>query len=611
MQATITLRRVRPWLLAAMLAFVVSMVLPALASASFPWYDQAAMQNEPEARLRTSFIIDTSEGAVIPRQLFLTQPYLGLYESFGFDRNFFSWTPAASVGDAYMAGRAWTGCGGEPEAPQVSVPGNWSHCDPGAIKTGSANQMRHDVEHGTLTGFRWGDTFVSDICGNWSPANGAPKASPMPTISGVKYEDENADGIRDGNDPGLAGWTVKLFYNEEYVASTKTGPGGAYSFRLNADTMKTNTGVPIGEGKYTLREVSQAGWHQSQHPDPITIHYGAGEHNFSGNDFGNWQLATIAGHKFDDSNVSGTWDASEPGIENWRTFLSNGYEAFTGSGGSYSFSVKPGTYAVAETPRKGWRQTSPGGEGTRTYTVTSGQVVEGADFGNVCLGSVSVSAVDDSTGGPVSMETRLEERSVLGILENEPSLPRTAPETPTSFNELLPGAYRVVAFLPEGVFTTDPDAVPVEGRFAIVKDVSVRECETTSLVLHTITGSTPGALVTGGVKIALPEEFATGGFEFMTEANEPAEPRGTLQYNDHASGLNLHTSTIDLIHVDGEEAIVWGRVSFEGSQQVFRLRLVDAGEPGTSDRFELTVANGYMAGQGETLSGGNVRIHKA
>ena len=41
----------------------------------------------------------------------------------------------------------------------------------------------------------------------------------------------------------------------------------------------------------------------------------------------------------------------------------------------------------------------------------------------------------------------------------------------------------------------------------------------------------------------------------------------------------------------------------------FRLHLVDAGEPGTADRFELLVANGYSAGTGETLDGGNIQIH--
>lgn len=172
------------------------------------------------------------------------------------------------------------------------------------------------------------------------------------------------------------------------------------------------------------------------------------------------------------------------------------------------------------------------------------------------------------------------------------------------FNELLPGTYRVVAFLPEGVFTTDP-VVLREGRFAIVEEVTASECETTGLPLHLFTQSTPGK-VTGGVRLAVPGGFGTARFEFMTKGGVP---RGALQYQDHATGLTLNTATIEAIDVSGNVAWVWGKVNFEGVQQRFRLRLVDAGEPGREDRFELTLAPGYEAGQGETISGGNVQIH--
>ncbi len=213
----------------------------------------------------------------------------------------------------------------------------------------------------------------------------------------------------------------------------------------------------------------------------------------------------------------------------------------------------------------------------------SGQEVEGLDFVNVCLGGVAVQPLDDSTGEPLTgLEVHLEEVSVPGILANEPSLPRTISEGVPSFGELLPGDYRVTAFLPEGVFTTDPDAILVEGRFAVVKQVTVGECATTELPIHLFTGSTPGK-VTGGVKIDLPDGFATSGFEFMTRAGSP---RGTLEYQDHSTGLDLHSAQIEAIHVSGEVAWIWGKVDYEGALQRFRLRLVDAGEPGREDHFD-------------------------
>lgn len=595
-------RRGSGWaVLSISLLFLLATLFPASAAASFPWVNQAAMQNEESGLLRSTFIIETSVGATIPRHLFLSHPYIDFYEGEGFDRNFFTWAPATEVGDDYMAGRAWTGCGHEigVAGEQIAVPGSWSHCASWDVKLGTANQMRHDVQTGPLTGFRWGDTFVSDICGNWSPANTAAKDSPAPTISGVKYEDLNADGNRDAGEPGLSDWTIQLFYNGTHVATTTTGAGGAYSFRLNADTMS------IGGGTYTVKEVQKAGWHQEESPGAVAVPAGAGEHVYGGNDFGNWRPATISGHKFDDSDVDGLWDEGESPLAEWGIALSGGNEQSTGADGSYSFSVRPGTYTVGEASRSGWRQTAPGGSGTFKYTVVSGQVVKGADFGNVCLGGVSVNPIDDSTGEAISgMKVRLEEVSVPGILENEPALPRTTTGLP-QFGELLPGTYRVTAFLPGGVFTTDPDAVLVEGRFALVKEVTVAECETTELPLHLFTESTPGK-VTGGIKIALPVKYGTGGFNFMTRGGEP---QGVLQYEDHGTGSNLHTSAIEAIAIEGQVAWIWGKVQFEGDLQRFRLRLVDAGEPGLEDRFELTVAPGYKAGFGETLGGGNVQIH--
>lgn len=420
----------------------------------------------------------------------------------------------------------------------------------------------------------------------------------MPVIEGVKYEDQNVDGVREAGEPGIPGWKIYLFYNGKEVASTTTGVGGAYSFQLDADTM------PIGAGTYTLKEESREGWRQQKAPKPIFISFGAGEAHFEGNDFGNWRPAVISGHKFDDSNVDGVWDEGESPLGEWGIQLSNGEERSTAADGSYSFSVRPGTYTVNELLQSGWRQTAPGGSGSFEFTVASGQVVEGVDFGNVCLGGVSVEPVDSSTGEPFSgLEVSLEEVSVPGVLENEPSLPRTATGA-ADFSELLPGAYRIFAFLPEGAFTTDP-VVLREGRFAIVKEVTVGECETTELPLHLFTQSTSGK-VTGGTRIAVPGGFAAADFELMTRRGVP---RGTFEYEDHATGLHLHATTIEAIDVSGNVASVWGKANLEGAQRRFLLRLVDAGEPGREDRFELTLAPGYEVGQDETISGGNVQIH--
>jgi SdrD B-like protein len=575
------------------LALGVGALLPALASASYPWTNQNAMLFEGDASLRETFIVDTAPGELVSRQLFLSQPYSNFYAAEGFDRNFFTWAPRTVVGDEYTTGRGWTRCA----SAQVPVPGGRSHCASDAITFGAPGSIREDVLEGLLSGYKWGEGFVSDVCGCWSPANTAPKESPVPVIEGVKFEDQNTDGIRELGEPGIPGWKIYLFYNNKEVASTTTGAGGAYAFRLDADAM------PIGAGTYSLKEESREGWHQQRAPRPIFVSVGAGDTHFEGNDFGNWRLATISGHKFDDSNVNGVWDEGESPLGEWGIQLSNGETRTTAADGSYSFSVLPGTYTVGETLQSGWRQTTPGGLGTREFTVVSGQVVEGADFGNVCLGGVAVEPFDSSTGEPFAgLEVTLEEVSVPGVLEDEPALPRTATGT-AQFGELLPGTYRVLAYLPEGVFTTDP-VVLVGGRFAIVEEVTVSECKTTALPLHLFTKSTAGR-ASGGVSLSVPAGIASGEFEF-TVRNSAA--RGSLQYQDPSLGLSLNTAAIEAVYVSAGVAWVWGKVQYAGAMQRFRLRAVDAGEPGTFDRFELTVAPGYEAGQGGPIKSGNVQV---
>jgi hypothetical protein len=311
--------------------------------------------------------------------------------------------------------------------------------------------------------------------------------------------------------------------------------------------------------------------------------------------------------------VNGEWDTEEVGLPGWGISLSNGEKQLTDSEGAFSFSVRPGKYTVSETLKEGWRQTAPGEPGTKTYTVISGQVVDDIEFGNVCLGAASVEAVDEDTGEPVPIEVRLEEVSVPGILKNAPPLPRTMNGMP-NFDELLPGTYRVIAFLPEDYYTIDSDVRSVdEDRFAIVKEIEVHECETTKLELGLIKKSTPGKVTGGAIALRLPGGYATSGFVF--EAVTEEDVQGVLQYNEHRAGpkpeLNLHTDEIALLSIYAEdEAIVWGTVDVEGEPEDFYLRLIDAGEPGIADRYELELDGGYNAGKGETLLGGNIQIHE-
>jgi len=573
------------------LALLLAALLLALAAGSASastWTTEADMMAETNALLRDTFIYDPGSG-YIDRSRIIDGDLSAYYNGIGFDRNFRLWARPASL-DVTTAAE-WSGCVKEP------------HPQPCPTADLHYRPVTYGIGGGRIHTIEWRGAYIALACGNFTRDH---PDGPVPTISGVKYEDLNANDRRDAGEPGLSDWTMHLTLGDDVVATTRTDANGHYEFKLDA-----NAPASFGPGRYQVVEVQRSGWNALEAPGSVTVPVGAGDHDYTGNDFGNYRNATIAGHKFDDGNVDGLWQTlTEPGVAGWGIGLSgDGSDtASTSAGGAYAFSVKPGTYTVSEAARTHWRQTTPGGAGTRTYTVSSGQVVSNADFGNVCLGRAVVDAVDDTTGAPVTgMEVHIDEVSVPGILTNDPALPLTG-DTPTTFGDLLPGTYKITAFLPEGLYTNDPDVALIGGRFAIVKQITVHECGPTGLHLHLVSGSTPGKVTGGDVGVALDGGRFTSGFVLMTRRGDA---RGTIQFNDHApGGPTLHTREIDDLQLlSAEEAIAWGHVTVDGTSVQFRLRLVDAGEPGTSDHYELWLATGYRAGFDGPLSGGNVQIH--
>jgi hypothetical protein len=428
-----------------------------------------------------------------------------------------------------------------------------------------------------------GATYDQKDFGNYRPAG----------IAGRKVEDMDADGVN-GDDPGLSGWGITLTGIGRPGAQTTTSADGAYVFG------------GLRPGTYSVSEVQQAGWTQSAPAGGSYTRTVSSGETVSGLDFGNYRFASISGRKFNDRSVDGT-GTGDPGLPDWTINRSGGASRVTGADGSYRFDeLVPGTYRLEELIKTGWRQTTPS-TGSHEVRVRSGDDRTGVEFGNVCLGSIGI-GVDDITGheSGLGLELRLDEVNVPGVLDNEPPLPRLGIDR-DSFDGLLPGTYRLTAFLPDGVFSADPDARIVEGRWAIVKEVVVVNCTETRIDLEVFTSSV--GKVTGGVRLLVPGGFATSGFEFQAKDGSPT---GMLEFQDHVEGLNLHTRIIEGILVDESRtnAWIWGRLTLEGETVRFRLHLIDAGEPGTNDRFHLSMP-GYEAGLNVTLIKGNVQIHKS
>ena len=573
--------------IALVLAILVAAVLaPAAGAHAATWPDEQAMVNSSHSR--DTFVADPTQGHRWNRAD-LIAAHGAYYRTRGF-ANVLTWVPQTSQIRPSGATR-WAGCGSN----GVQIPGD---CPGG--RTLHLGEIGDALADTTITVLAYDGAFIAMACGNFSERQ--TDGPPPPTISGTKFEDVDGDGARDAGEPRLAGWTIRLYQDGRHLASTVTDANGAYRFVLDADSLD------IRSEHYELREDQQAGWAASRTPEPFTVSFGSAGAVIGDKDFGNYRPATIEGVKFDDHDVDRARDAGEPGLAGWEIGLSAGRSPaasdVTGDDGRYGFTgLIPGTYTVGETQQDGWRQSAPAG-GTHQVTVRSGETAT-ADFGNVCLGTAQVTIENETTGAPIGgVEVRIEEIAVPGVLSNEPALPRTTSGTPT-FGDLLPGAYRIVVFLPARVYTTDPDLTVVDGRLAIVKQITVNECQTT-VVPITLFPTSMGK-VTGGMKMAVPGGFATAGYVFMTRSGMP---QGSLEYIDHVTGLNLHSEAIEQIHVRDNEAWIGGLVDIGGASYRFSLHLVDNGEPGTNDRFELLVENGYRAGYDQTIEGGNDQIHR-
>ncbi len=263
------------------------------------------------------------------------------------------------------------------------------------------------------------------------------------TVSGYKFEDHNANGVRDQGDHGLAGWTI-ILQGSAGTFTTTTDNNGYYLFE------------GLKAGLYQVREESQEGWRQS---------YPAGEgfYNVSVSsalssvtaDFGNYRPAHVYGYKYVDLDGSGTMDQGEPGLEGVRIFLKDlsgnmVAETLSDADGYFHFEgLDPGTYGLYEDIPEGMFQSQPGYEvgGFYSLTLISGDELGPKNFGNYYLTSIEGFVYYDGTPPPkgVSGASILNERFpapgvvVTGVRTGP------APLKPTSDPTVLPGQSNFIA----------------------------------------------------------------------------------------------------------------------------------------------------------------------
>ena len=229
--------------------------------------------------------------------------------------------------------------------------------------------------------------------------------------SGIKFNDLNGNGVKDIGEPVLQGWEIHMF--------DKATGGQVFHEHRFTDVNGQYLFAGVQPNTYIVCETIQAGWVQtfptsgadcSAHGGGVGYEIVLGFDTVDdNNDFGNRQIVSKSGTKFNDLNGIGGRDPGEPGLQGWTIHLFGtdinqqavDKHVTTDANGNYEFStlldgLLPGTYTVCETLQAGFIQTFPtsgadctghnhlGPAGPFGYAITlnAGDIDTGNDFGN-------------------------------------------------------------------------------------------------------------------------------------------------------------------------------------------------------------------------------------
>ena len=184
------------------------------------------------------------------------------------------------------------------------------------------------------------------------------------SASGTKFFDLDADGVRDGGEPGIPRFLIWADYdddgvrdaNEPFAVTDKNGryvidqirpPSGTY--RLREELASLGPGARPPRGRARSRTPARQGASRTDRAACSAAAGGrstvAASPNVTGRDFGNWVPASLTVEKQ-------LWPSDDPGrfdlIVNGRTV-----KPAAGDGDKVTISVPPGTYNVSESAAAG------------------------------------------------------------------------------------------------------------------------------------------------------------------------------------------------------------------------------------------------------------------
>ena len=285
------------------------------------------------------------------------------------------------------------------------------------------------------------------------------------SISGVKYNDANANGVLDPGEFGLSNITLFLDQNNNNnldagERTTMTNSAGGYFF----GNLSPNT--------YTVQELAQPGLAMTTPPPIVTINTGD---NLTNINIGNVStLGSISGTKFIDSNTNGIFDPGESGQPDVTLFLDtnnnsspdgNEPQTITNLDGQYFFgNLNPNIYTLREIAPNGFTPT------TIPPVINLGpqENLTNINLGNINpLASISGTKFADGNANGVldEGEVGIANFNIYLDINNNSSLDTGEPNAITnaagaySFNNLTPGLYTVREVPQPNFFQTTPSPV--------------------------------------------------------------------------------------------------------------------------------------------------------
>jgi hypothetical protein len=214
-------------------------------------------------------------------------------------------------------------------------------------------------------------------------------------VAGNVFNDADGDGVQDGTEADVSGWTVEAVQNGKVV---ETAQSNALQYQLGS----------LADGTYTIEVVPQAGYVQTTPTADYSVTIAGHNQTVSDENFGEMPepIGPVAGTVYNDVSGNGTLDGNQLPLAAAKVTLvedTNGNGKVdkkdktigvitTGPDGTYSFpGLLAGNYFITEAVPKGYVRTSPFSSSTITLDVTAGETPPAQDFEN--FHKVAVAAV--------------------------------------------------------------------------------------------------------------------------------------------------------------------------------------------------------------------------